>query len=450
MPETLGLGVYQAQLAAQAQQAQQHQNILRMMVETGQIRSQSQIDTQNKIFGAIDQGISQIAAANMRAATLKFQAKTEAEQQAARDARLHEYDKQRYQWMQERDQAKQLFEATGGFTAGDISKMAAESALKGPPMSELQVRDMLIQQKQTADIQSKVQANYEARLGALKAGKDYEHQRDLQDISQMEASLKELPNNKSLSPQAKEMMASRLQQAIWAKKSGLPQYATPSLTSSLEKVEGPDGTFLGYAYPDSKGNIKIVQPRNVGGAAGQKPVSPGASMADLNIEDDDIDKHLEMAQKLDPGSWMMQDGVTMRPVTDDDRNMARLSILASRIKGHMLSQIAQKKQLEEGYSPEDAVRQAVVMYDEMNSNARLKDFATKQQIESVTREMTKFTKGRNPVPAPPEREVKTHNVATSQPGQSTDPGKAARIQAVLSDPNVPQELKRQIIAQIGQ
>jgi hypothetical protein len=297
-----------------------------------------------------------------------------AENEAARDARLQENDLARIQAYQDKEQALRTFEATGGYTEGDVATLAAKRGL-----DPREVRQSLIQQKREQDQQQAINANFEAakarKLGELSVA----DQRTMEDIGKLEKSLKDLPTNGSIPERLRPQIAQELQTEIFKKKSGLdrvPQEKPFSQTFKENTEFLPNGDWV-FHDPQS-GKITHGRAGNSGAAGAKTTANTPPSQAGRVPENDEFEVDEAAVNK----KLLESRGDPSKPA---DREMAALAVRADKREQFMLDMMTAAYQ-KQGFAPADALQKAQKDRQEKTLTLKAREYVGSLQKNRVVNE----------------------------------------------------------------
>jgi hypothetical protein len=266
-----------------------------------------------------------------------------AELQAARDARLNEFDLQRIQTLQEKDQANYWFEQTGGKTQAEI---AAEAVKLGIPFQAH--RDNLIRQRKDEEQRRSIEENYQSAFarsqGTAEGSLSIADRKEIEEIQKLEQGLRNVDSDNSIRADLKPQIKQQIQAEIFRRKTGLsqqPKQQTPE-EDLHEKVKEYKGVLFRL---DKDGEWKEVRNQSSGNDATSKDVDVFyKDLAVITEEDEDrwLDKMYQdvFSKDINTGVFIEGDEGPRRAkstkmdaarILPQDREKARKAILAERL-----------------------------------------------------------------------------------------------------------------------
>lgn len=367
-----------------------------------------------------------------------------AEIQAQRDARIDGYEKQRTDELFEKRRAEQDYEATGGYTALEVAKIANQ---RGMPIEA--ARRGLIEEKQRVDQEREIEGNYKASLARFKAGEDVKQATNLEWIASAEKYAQE--RMQSGSPEEQRAIQEQLIPQIRARKAGLEK--APEAKSMAEQIMAnpvmtPSGEFMGY--PDEKG--KLQQPRNVGGGAGgpssaakeRKEASLWPKDGEGEPSTEEINSALESSFY---GQTRIKDGKhvpkTAADATIEDRELVRSLLTLKKHEMAVITTIAREKMDKEHLDPQKALDEAYRIKSEAKTAAAAQKLVQDAKRARIYNEH--LTVQGKPIPSQYSPPPPSSQPA---PGDGGAGGTLERARRALQNPNLPPGLRAQIEEQL--
>jgi hypothetical protein len=165
--------------------------------------------------------------------------------QAARDARLNEFDLERIQTLQEKEHANYWFEQTGGKTQADI---ASEAVKLGIPFQAH--RDNLIRQRKDEEQRRSIEENYQSAFarsqGAAEGSLSVADRKEIEEIQKLEQGLKNVDSDNSIRGDLKPQIKQQIQAEIFRRKTGLSQQ--PKQQTPEEEIRQNVQEFNGILF----------------------------------------------------------------------------------------------------------------------------------------------------------------------------------------------------------